>query len=97
MKQLSLRNCSAGCRRKSPQSQHLPARLQEKGAEVKGKYNAKYALSDIMVCAECGQPYRRQVWSKYGQKRAVWRCDNRLKHGSKRWQAFPNLKGRNPA
>ncbi|GLC80753.1 hypothetical protein LBYZC6_28670 [Lacrimispora brassicae] len=27
---------------------------------VKGKYSAKYVLSDIMVCTECGQPYRRQ-------------------------------------
>ncbi len=65
---------------------------KKKGGEVKGKYSAKYALSDIMVCAECGQPYRRQVWSKYGQKRAVWRCDNRLKYGSKRCKHSPTLK-----
>ncbi len=58
----------------------------------KGKYSSKYVLSDIMVCAECGQPYRRQVWSKYGQKQAVWRCDNRLKHGSKRCKRSPALK-----
>ena len=45
-----------------------------------------------MVCAECGEPYRRQVWSKYGQKQAVWRCDNRLKHGSKRCKHSPTLK-----
>ena len=55
----------------------------------KSKYSSKYVLSDIMVCAECGQPYRRQVWSKYGQKQAVWRCDNRLKHGSKRCKHSP--------
>lgn len=65
---------------------------KKKGAEVKGKYSSKYVLSDIMVCAECGQPYRRQVWSKYGQKKAVWRCDNRLKHGSKRCRHSPTLK-----
>lgn len=65
---------------------------KKKGVEVKGKYSAKYVLSDIMVCAECGQPYRRQVWSKYGKKRAVWRCDNRLKHGSKRCKHSPTLK-----
>ena len=58
----------------------------------KRKYSSKYVLSDIMVCAECGQPYRRQVWSKYGQKQAVWRCDNRLKHGSKRCKHSPTLK-----
>lgn len=65
---------------------------KKKGGEVKGKYSSKYILSDIMVCAECGQPYRRQVWSKYGQKKAVWRCDNRLKHGSKRCKHSPTLK-----
>jgi len=44
---------------------------------------SKYALTEILVCAECGHPYRRQVWSKYGQKSAVWRCENRLKNGAK--------------
>lgn len=65
---------------------------KKKNVEIKGKYSSKYVLSDIMVCAECGQPYRRQVWSKYGAKRAVWRCDNRLKHGSKRCKHSPTLK-----
>lgn len=65
---------------------------KKKNIEVKGKYSSKYVLSDIMFCAECGQPYRRQVWSKYGVKRAVWRCDNRLKHGSKRCKHSPTLK-----
>ena len=65
---------------------------RNKDAPVKGKYSAKYILSDIMVCAECGQPYRRQVWTKYGIKKAVWRCDNRLKHGSKRCKYSPTLK-----
>lgn len=36
-----------------------------------------------MVCDECGHPYRRQTWSKYGNKYAVWRCENRLKNGTK--------------
>lgn len=65
---------------------------KKKGEPVKGKYSSKYVLSDIMVCAECGQPYRRQVWSKYGQKRAVWRCDSRLKQGSKRCKHSPTLR-----
>jgi len=68
------------------------ADAKKKNVEIKGKYSSKYVLSDIMVCAECGQPYRRQVWSKYGAKRAVWRCDNRLKHGSKRCKHSPTLK-----
>lgn len=65
---------------------------RKKDSPIKGKYSAKYILSDIMVCAECGQPYRRQVWTKYGIKKAVWRCDNRLKHGSKRCKYSPTLK-----
>lgn len=64
----------------------------KKDTPVKGKYSSKYVLSDIMICAECGQPYRRQIWKKYGVSKAVWRCDNRLKHGSKRCKHSPTLK-----
>ncbi|WP_143321076.1 recombinase family protein [Clostridium sp. HBUAS56010] len=71
---------------------YRPASKKADAPSIKGKYSAKYVLSDIMVCAECGQPYRRQVWSKYGVKKAVWRCDNRLKHGSKRCKHSPTLK-----
>lgn len=71
---------------------YRPASKKADAPSIKGKYSAKYVLSDIMVCAECGQPYRRQVWSKYGIKKAVWRCDNRLKHGSKRCKHSPTLK-----
>lgn len=56
------------------------------------KYSSKYSLSDIMICKECGQPYRRQVWSKNGQKSAVWRCENRLKNGTKHCKRSPTLK-----
>lgn len=65
---------------------------RKKDLPEKSKYSSKYALSDIMICAECGHPYRRQIWSKYGQKWAVWRCDNRLKHGSKQCRNSPTIK-----
>jgi hypothetical protein len=55
-------------------------------------HNSKFALTDIMVCNECGQPYRRQIWSKYGQKSAVWRCENRLKNGTKNCKHSPTFK-----
>ena len=58
-------------------------RKANKLKKEKSKYSSKYALTEILVCAECGHPYRRQVWSKYGQKSAVWRCENRLKSGAK--------------
>ncbi|HAA6251591.1 TPA_asm: recombinase family protein, partial [Listeria monocytogenes] len=47
--------------------------IEKKSKTEKSKYSSKYSLSDIMICGECGQPYRRQTWSKYGQKSAVWR------------------------
>ncbi|WP_353095740.1 recombinase family protein [Tissierella praeacuta] len=58
-------------------------RKANKAKKEKSKFSSKYALTEILVCAECGHPYRRQVWSKYGQKSAVWRCENRLKNGAK--------------
>ena len=68
------------------------ASIRKRRGQEKSKYSGKYALSNLMICAECGQPYRRQVWSKNGQKWAVWRCDNRLKHGSERCKNSPTLK-----
>ncbi|NBK94234.1 recombinase family protein [bacterium 1XD21-13] len=70
---------------------HRPS-ARKKTELVKGKYSSKYALSELMVCGECGQPYRRQVWSKYGVKTAVWRCDSRLKYGAKRCKNSPTLR-----
>lgn len=48
-----------------------------------GKYCGKYVLSELLVCGECGSPYRRVVWSRPDGKRIVWRCINRLEHGKK--------------
>ncbi|HRV29673.1 MAG TPA: recombinase family protein [Spirochaetia bacterium] len=66
--------------------------VARKEKKEKSKYSSKFALSDIMVCKECGQPYRRQVWSKYGQKTAVWRCENRLKNGTRNCKHSPTFK-----
>lgn len=67
-------------------------RAKQEQEKEKSKYSSKFALSDIMVCKECGQPYRRQIWSKYGQKIAVWRCENRLKNGTKNCRHSPTFK-----
>lgn len=48
-----------------------------------GKYCGKYALSELLVCGECGSPYRRVIWTQKGVKRVVWRCQNRLEHGKR--------------
>lgn len=65
--------------------------VKKKDDPMKGKYRSKFVLSDILNCGECGQPYRRQVWSKYGIKKSVWRCDSRLKHGTKKCRPLTTL------
>ena len=43
-----------------------------------GRYNSKYALSERLVCGDCGSPYKRVTWNIHGRKQIVWRCVNRL-------------------
>lgn len=63
----------------------------KKNKECKGRHSGKYALTEILVCGECGRPYRRQIWSKYGEKKAVWRCENRLRDGTKYCRNSPTI------
>ena len=63
-----------------------------KGKTAQGVYSSKYALTGIMVCNECGAYYRRTTWAKNGKKVIVWRCINRLEHGTKRCHESPTLK-----
>lgn len=68
-------------------------RKANKVMKEKSKYSSKYVLTELMTCAECGHAYRRQTWSKYGQKSAVWRCEDRLKQGtSSKCHYSPTLK-----
>ena len=63
-----------------------------KGKTAQGVYSSKYALTGIMVCNECGAHYRRTTWAKNGKKVILWRCINRLEHGTKRCHESPTLK-----
>ena len=45
-----------------------------------GKYS-RYALSNVMICAECGSRYKRVTWTSRGKKRVVWRRISRLDYG----------------
>lgn len=47
-----------------------------------GKYS-KYALTDVLICGECGSRYKRVTWTSRGHKRIVWRCISRLDYGKK--------------
>ena len=55
-------------------------------------YSAKYALTEHLVCGECGTLYRRCVWVKRGQKFAVWRCASRIDYGTKYCHSSPTLR-----
>lgn len=46
-----------------------------------GKYSAKYALTELLICGECGSHYRRVTWTAKGYKEIKWRCINRLQNG----------------
>ena len=54
-------------------------------------YASKYALSERLVCGECGTLYRRCVWAKRCKKRTVWRCVSRLDYGTKYCHNSPSL------
>ncbi len=56
-----------------------------------GQYSSKYALTDILICGECGTAYRRVTWTSHGHKRIVWRCISRLDHGSKYCKHSPSI------
>jgi len=34
-----------------------------------GKYSGKYALSELLVCGECGTRYRRVTWARAARKK----------------------------
>ena len=54
-------------------------------------YASKYALSERLVCGECGTLYRRCTWTQKGVKRIVWRCVSRLDYGKKYCHSSPTL------
>lgn len=56
-----------------------------------GKYSSKYALTELLVCGECGTPYRRCTWTVKGEKKIVWRCINRLDYGKKYCHNSPTI------
>lgn len=62
-----------------------------KGITEQGKYSSKYALTELLICGECGTLYRRAVWTQTGEKRPVWRCVSRLEHGSKYCKSSPTI------
>ena len=56
-----------------------------------GKYSAKYALSELLICGECGSHYRRVTWTAKGYKEIKWRCINRIQYGKKKCHDSPTV------
>lgn len=65
--------------------------LQKSGKTELGKYSGKYALTELLVCGECGSPYKRVTWARNGKKRIVWRCVSRLEFGTQYCHNPPTL------
>ena len=56
-----------------------------------GKYSAKYALSELLICGECGSHYRRVTWTAKGFKEIKWRCISRIQYGKKKCHNSPTV------
>ena len=54
-----------------------------------GKYSAKYALSELLICGECGEHYRRVTWTAKGFKEIKWRCISRIQYGKRKCHSSP--------
>lgn len=63
----------------------------KKSLTDRSSYTSKYALSERLVCRECGTLYRRCTWAKNGRKRIVWRCVSRLDYGTKYCHNSPTI------
>lgn len=54
-------------------------------------YASKYALSERLVCGECGTLYRRCTWKRNGNTKIVWRCISRLDYGTTYCHESPTM------
>lgn len=50
----------------------------ESGSNIHRSYNA---MSGLVICAECGMPFRRICWNNRGCRSVVWRCRSRVMFG----------------
>ena len=67
-------------------------KISDKALTEQGKYTSKYALSELLICGNCGTPYRRCTWTARGKRQIVWRCISRLEHGTKYCTDSPTMK-----
>ena len=60
----------------------ITPKSKKESVSYTGRYS-RYALTDILICGECGTKYRRCTWVRSGYKKVVWRCVSRLDYGTK--------------
>ena len=49
-------------------------------------------MTELLICGECGTPYRRCIWTtREKTKKVVWRCINRLDYGKKYCKHSPSI------
>lgn len=67
-------------------------KINDKTITEQGKYSSKYALSELLICGNCGTQYKRTTWTKRNkEKQIVWRCISRLNHGKKYCTDSPTI------
>lgn len=69
----------------------LDQQLREKKKFLSKRTTDNYALSERLVCGDCGSSYKRVTWSIHGRKQIVWRCVNRLEYGTKFCSNSPSI------
>lgn len=70
---------------------NIRSSISKKAKTNNGVYNSKYALTDILICGECNEQYRRVAWKQTHGKRFVWRCFNRIENGKKICHDSPTI------
>ena len=65
--------------------------LDKRATTDNGRFRSKYALTDMMICGECGEQYRRVTWTQTNGKRIIWRCFNRLVYGTQNCHESPTI------
>lgn len=64
---------------------------QKNAATGRSCYSSKYALSERLICGECGTLYRRCTWKRNGKSKIVWRCVSRLDYGKQYCHDSPSM------
>ena len=57
----------------------------------RGRYDSRYALTELLVCGDCGSHYKRCTWTHHNMNKIVWRCLKRYKYGKRYCPEAPTI------